>query len=128
MVAHEIKTKFLLFILITLFHLAAEKLEQAENQLAHSRIGPLGPPRKKEVSIIFVNCMVLSSYLEDNFILSLNAMWIPLMQEESQLAKITRDSAKITVEQVHGLMSQVTSCSRFLEILNLILKTYASIS
>ncbi|KAJ6958815.1 hypothetical protein NC653_040439 [Populus alba x Populus x berolinensis] len=27
--------------------------------------------------------------------------------EESQLAKITRDSAKITVEQVHGLMSQV---------------------
>ncbi|RVW48396.1 COP9 signalosome complex subunit 5a [Vitis vinifera] len=29
------------------------------------------------------------------------------LQEESQLAKITRDSAKITVEQVHGLMSQV---------------------
>lgn len=28
--------------------------------------------------------------------------------EESQLAKITRDSSKITVEQVHGLMSQVT--------------------
>jgi len=28
-------------------------------------------------------------------------------QEESPLAKITRDSAKITVEQVHGLMSQV---------------------
>lgn len=28
-------------------------------------------------------------------------------QDESQLAKITRDSAKITVEQVHGLMSQV---------------------
>ncbi|KAF9681377.1 hypothetical protein SADUNF_Sadunf06G0219500 [Salix dunnii] len=27
--------------------------------------------------------------------------------EESQLAKITRDSAKITVEQVYGLMSQV---------------------
>ncbi|XVF48168.1 hypothetical protein PTKIN_Ptkin03bG0169300 [Pterospermum kingtungense] len=53
----------------------AEKLEQAENHLAHSRIGPLGPPRKKE--------------------------------EESQLAKITRDSAKITVEQVHGLMSQI---------------------
>ncbi|XP_059461605.1 COP9 signalosome complex subunit 5a-like [Corylus avellana] len=55
----------------------AEKLEQAENQLSHSRFGPLlaPPPRKKE--------------------------------EESQLAKITRDSAKITVEQVHGLMSQV---------------------
>lgn len=30
------------------------------------------------------------------------------MQEESQLTKITRDSAKITAEQVHGLMSQVT--------------------
>ena len=29
------------------------------------------------------------------------------LQEDSQLAKITRDSAKITVEQVHGLMSQV---------------------
>ncbi|KEH17814.1 hypothetical protein MTR_8g006645 [Medicago truncatula] len=28
-------------------------------------------------------------------------------KEESPLAKITRDSAKITVEQVHGLMSQV---------------------
>ncbi|KAM6561550.1 COP9 signalosome complex subunit 5b isoform X1 [Cannabis sativa] len=56
----------------------AEKLEQAENQLSHSRFGPLiaPPQRKKE-------------------------------QEESQLAKITRDSAKITVEQVHGLMSQV---------------------
>ncbi|XP_039024350.1 COP9 signalosome complex subunit 5b-like [Hibiscus syriacus] len=54
----------------------AEKLEQPENQLAHSCIGPLGPPRKK-------------------------------LQEESQLAKITRDSAKITLERVHGLMSQV---------------------
>ncbi|KAG6598813.1 COP9 signalosome complex subunit 5b, partial [Cucurbita argyrosperma subsp. sororia] len=55
----------------------AEKLEQVENQLAHSRFGPLIAPaqRKKE--------------------------------EDSQLAKITRDSAKITVEQVHGLMSQV---------------------
>lgn len=56
----------------------AEKLEQAESQLAHSgRIGAffVPPQRKKE--------------------------------EESQLAKITRDSSKITVEQVHGLMSQV---------------------
>ncbi|GKU87490.1 hypothetical protein SLEP1_g1884 [Rubroshorea leprosula] len=60
----------------------AEKLEQAENQFAHSRIGPLvGPSRKKE--------------------------------EESQLAKITRDSAKITVEQVHGLMSQVIKDTLF---------------
>ncbi|KAF3774085.1 COP9 signalosome complex subunit 5b [Nymphaea thermarum] len=31
----------------------------------------------------------------------------PTVQEESQLAKISRDSSKITVEQVHGLMSQV---------------------
>ncbi|KAM1022598.1 hypothetical protein ACFX15_042710 [Malus domestica] len=55
----------------------AEKLEQAENHLAHSRFGPLiTPPQRKR-------------------------------EEESQLAKITRDSAKITVEQVHGLMSQV---------------------
>ncbi|XP_010551182.1 PREDICTED: COP9 signalosome complex subunit 5b [Tarenaya hassleriana] len=56
----------------------AEKLEQAENQLAHSRIGGIVPAtlqKKKE--------------------------------DEPQLAKITRDSAKITVEQVHGLMSQV---------------------
>jgi COP9 signalosome complex subunit 5 len=28
-------------------------------------------------------------------------------QEESPLAKVTRDSSKITAEQVHGLMSQV---------------------
>ncbi|CAH1443492.1 COP9 signalosome complex subunit 5a [Lactuca sativa] len=55
----------------------AEKLEQAEGQLSHSRFGPLiAPPQRKK-------------------------------EEESQLAKITRDSAKITVEQVHGLMSQV---------------------
>ncbi|KAJ6792906.1 COP9 signalosome complex subunit 5b-like isoform X2 [Iris pallida] len=55
----------------------AEKLEQAENQLAHTRLGSFltTSQRKKE--------------------------------EESQLAKITRDSSKITVEQVHGLMSQV---------------------
>lgn len=39
------------------------------------------------------------------------------LQEESQLAKITRDSAKITVEQVHGLMSQVSQSSD-----NLVLK------
>lgn len=55
----------------------AEKLEQAENQLSHSRYGPLiAPPQRRK-------------------------------EEDSQLAKITRDSAKITVEQVHGLMSQV---------------------
>ncbi|KAL3745723.1 hypothetical protein ACJRO7_014787 [Eucalyptus globulus] len=55
----------------------AEKLEQAENQLAHTRFGPLiAPPQRKK-------------------------------EEDSQLTKITRDSAKITVEQVHGLMSQV---------------------
>nr|AAC36344.1 AJH1 [Arabidopsis thaliana] len=56
----------------------AEKLEQAESQLANSRYGgiaPAGHQRRKE--------------------------------DEPQLAKITRDSAKITVEQVHGLMSQV---------------------
>ncbi|KAF5786375.1 putative Cop9 signalosome subunit 5 domain-containing protein [Helianthus annuus] len=63
-----------------------EKLEQAEGQLSHSRFRPLIAPnqRKKEVSGIFHS-----------------------LQEESQLAKITRDSAKIIVEQVHGLMSQV---------------------
>ncbi|KAF2283545.1 hypothetical protein GH714_011933 [Hevea brasiliensis] len=54
----------------------AEKLEQAENQLAHSRFGPLvAPPQRKK-------------------------------EEESQLAKITRDSAKITVET--GPWSNVT--------------------
>ncbi|CAA7398715.1 unnamed protein product [Spirodela intermedia] len=55
----------------------AEKLEQVENQLAHTRLGFL----------------VMSSQKKKD--------------EESQLAKITRDSSKITVEQVHGLMSQV---------------------
>ncbi|KAL1532339.1 COP9 signalosome complex subunit 5a [Salvia divinorum] len=55
----------------------AEKIEQAETQIAHSGFGSLviAPQRKKE--------------------------------QESQLNKIARDSAKITVEQVHGLMSQV---------------------
>lgn len=37
------------------------------------------------------------------------------LQEESPLAKITRDSAKITVEQVHGLMSQVIANTTFLK-------------
>ncbi|KAF7113441.1 hypothetical protein RHSIM_RhsimUnG0126200 [Rhododendron simsii] len=61
----------------------AEKLEQAENQLAHSRFGPLiAPPQRKK-------------------------------EEESQIAKITKDSAKITVEQVHGLMSQVIKDTLF---------------
>jgi len=46
-----------------IFFVAAEKLEQAENQLAHSRFGPLvaPTPRKKEVSDVFlyVFCNVL---------------------------------------------------------------------
>ncbi|CAL5014451.1 unnamed protein product [Urochloa decumbens] len=57
----------------------ADKLEQAEGHLAHSRFGGgmlMPSQRKKE-------------------------------QEESPLAKVTRDSSKITAEQVHGLMSQV---------------------
>ncbi|KAK9097390.1 hypothetical protein Sjap_022887 [Stephania japonica] len=40
----------------------------------------------------------------------LGSLLLPLHRkkdEDSQLAKITRDSSKITVEQVHGLMSQV---------------------
>lgn len=41
--------------------------------------------------------------------------WSSELQEESQLAKITRDSAKITVEQVHGLMSQVYAVLFLLE-------------
>jgi COP9 signalosome complex subunit 5 len=36
-----------------------------------------------------------------------------LEQEESQLAKISRDSSKITVEQLHGLMSQVIKDTLF---------------
>ncbi|KAJ3704633.1 hypothetical protein LUZ61_008338 [Rhynchospora tenuis] len=56
----------------------ADKLEQAENQMASARYGSFmsSSQRKKE-------------------------------PEESQLTKITRDSSKITAEQVHGLMSQV---------------------
>jgi hypothetical protein len=56
--------------------------------------------------LLFLSFMVLS--LSD-FILD----FFSKLQEESQLAKITRDSAKITVEQVHGLMSQVTGRSNF---------------
>lgn len=56
----------------------AEKLEQAGDQLAHSgRIGGFFMPPQRK------------------------------KEEESQLAKITKDSSKTTVEQVHGLMSQV---------------------
>ncbi|CAI7788033.1 unnamed protein product [Closterium sp. NIES-54] len=56
----------------------AEKLEQAEGQLAHSgRIGGfLMPPQRRK-------------------------------EEESPLSRSTRDSTRITVEQLHGLMSQV---------------------
>ena len=39
------------------------------------------------------------------------------LQEEPALAKITRDSTKITVEQVHGLMSQVYNYSNALSFL-----------
>ncbi|ERN07349.1 COP9 signalosome complex subunit 5b [Amborella trichopoda] len=61
----------------------AEKLEQAENHLSHSRMGSfLVPPLRKK-------------------------------EDDSQLAKITRDSSKITVEQVHGLMSQVIKDTLF---------------
>ncbi|KAM2969712.1 hypothetical protein FF2_016778 [Malus domestica] len=70
----------------------AEKLEQAENHLAHSRFGPLiTPPQRKSEDRFGIERRMLH---DENL-------------EESQLAKITRDSAKITVEQVHGLMSQV---------------------
>ncbi|CAI5524651.1 unnamed protein product [Closterium sp. Naga37s-1] len=56
----------------------AEKLEQAEGQLAHSgRIGGfLMPPQRRK-------------------------------EEESPLSRSTRDSTRITVEQLHGLVSQV---------------------
>jgi len=54
----------------------AEKLEQAETQLAHSgRMGGFMMSEKKK--------------------------------EESQLSKLTKDSTKLTIEQVHGLMSLV---------------------
>lgn len=81
---HEIETKFLL-TLITLFHLSAEKLEQAENQLAHSRIGPLGPPRKKEVSIIFVICVVVQSYSEANFVCNVDTALLSCRKNRSLL-------------------------------------------
>ncbi|PIN00819.1 COP9 signalosome, subunit CSN5 [Handroanthus impetiginosus] len=55
----------------------AEKIERAESQLAHSHLGSFIVAPQKK------------------------------NEEESQLTKITRDSAKITVEQVHLLMSQV---------------------
>ena len=38
---------------------------------------------------------------------ALMGLYLRGLQEESQLAKATKDSNKITVEQVHGLMSQV---------------------
>ncbi|XP_024532465.1 COP9 signalosome complex subunit 5a isoform X1 [Selaginella moellendorffii] len=77
----------------------AEKLEQTETQLAHSgRMGGFFMPsqKKKEVSLFVETKKRLES-----------TIYVCFYQEESQLAKITKDSSKITVEQVHGLMSQV---------------------
>lgn len=71
---------------------------------------------------ILLDCCNLLAYIQDvpafmaKILLSpmrydLNfSVWImtyPQLQEEPALAKISRDSTKITVEQVHGLMSQV---------------------
>uniref|UniRef100_A0A1D1ZC73 COP9 signalosome complex subunit 5a n=1 Tax=Anthurium amnicola TaxID=1678845 RepID=A0A1D1ZC73_9ARAE len=61
----------------------AEKMEQAENQIVQARWGS--------------SLMASQQKKEDN----------------SQLAKIATDSSKITVEQVHGLMSQVIKDSLF---------------
>eukprot|EP00898_Chlorokybus_atmophyticus_P003091 jgi/Chlat1/3783/Chrsp259S03917 len=62
----------------------AEKLEQAESHLAHSgRIGGFFLPPQRK------------------------------KEEESQLAKISRDSSKTTVEQLCGLMSQVIKDALF---------------
>lgn len=46
-----------------IFDVAAEKLEQAENQMSHSRFGPLlGPTlRKKEVSGSWKHCVMYRS-------------------------------------------------------------------
>eukprot|EP01119_Soliformovum_irregulare_P013347 TRINITY_DN3535_c0_g1_i3.p1 TRINITY_DN3535_c0_g1~~TRINITY_DN3535_c0_g1_i3.p1 ORF type:complete len:334 (+),score=71.00 TRINITY_DN3535_c0_g1_i3:1513-2514(+) len=61
----------------------SEKLEQAENQLAHSRMGggSFALPDKKK--------------------------------DESQLSKVTKDSSKVALEQVTGVMSQVMKDSLF---------------
>ncbi|CAH2066727.1 unnamed protein product [Thlaspi arvense] len=75
----------------------AEKLEQAESHLAHFRFGgsvSSSLHRKKELK----GETVVEFEQRSNFG---ECYW-----DESQLTKITRDSSKITVEQVHGLMSQ----------------------
>jgi len=60
----------------------AEKLEQAETQLAHSgRMGGFFVPEKKK--------------------------------DESQLSKITKDSSKVAMEQVTGVMTQVMKDNLF---------------
>ncbi|KAI8532689.1 hypothetical protein RHMOL_Rhmol11G0233000 [Rhododendron molle] len=46
-------------------------------------------------------------------LLNLQVAALYQFKEESQIAKITKDSAKITVEQVHGLMSQVIKDTLF---------------
>lgn len=53
---------------------------------------------------------IISGYVTLSFgrFQSLSRCVLDHFQDEPQLAKITRDSAKITVEQVHGLMSQVS--------------------
>ncbi|WZZ72397.1 hypothetical protein YC2023_083767 [Brassica napus] len=69
----------------------AGKLDQAESQLVQSWFGG------KKASLHKKKKVWRSGKIKDS--------WV---QDELPLAKITRDSAKITVEQVHGLMSQVS--------------------
>lgn len=50
--------------------------------------------------------MVIQDSLDSNIHLNFPNL-SSFLQEESQLSKVSKDSSKITVEQVHGLMSQV---------------------
>ncbi|KAL0760200.1 hypothetical protein Bca101_076350 [Brassica carinata] len=87
----------------------AGKLDQAESQLVQSWFGgkkaSLHKKKRYNQHIIRVHRLV-------NFDVSIRQLLVAnslrlLPRDELPLAKITRDSAKITVEQVHGLMSQV---------------------
>ncbi|KAF9616190.1 hypothetical protein IFM89_028966 [Coptis chinensis] len=94
--------------------LETEKLEQAENYI-HNQCGSfLQPNTKKEpwsphllLSSLNLEQVFLELFSRENLAQVPDLFPFPLMQEDNQLAKITRDSSKITVEQVHGLMSQV---------------------
>ena len=68
---------------------------------------PSPDPAQSGSSLHWVRPLVYVIDLNTALLFYIYVVHCCLQQEESPLAKVTRDSSKITAEQVHGLMSQV---------------------